>query len=56
MAVERNYAVAVSTIGDWLESLAPRFQAMKAKPKQIASCTRDFSRGLGKAEVIAREF
>ena len=44
MTVESNDEIAIATLSDWLKRLAPVFQPMRAKPKPIAPCTRDFSR------------
>ena len=52
MTVASNYVIAIATLSDWLKRLAPVFQPMKAKPKPIAPCTRDFSRALSELHVI----
>jgi len=31
MAVESNTAIAIATLSDWLKTLTPHFQAMRAK-------------------------
>ena len=56
MAVESNYAIAIASLGDWLQNLAPVFQPIRSKfkPKLIAACTRDFSRAFSKLQVIGR--
>ena len=56
MTVESNYVIVIATLSDWLKRLAPVFQPMRSKPKPIALCMRDFSRGLSKLHVIARNF
>ena len=56
MTVESNYVIVIATLSDWLKRLEPVFQPMRSKPKPIALCTRDFSRGLSKLHVIARNF
>ena len=33
MTVESNYAIAISTLGDWLKNLAPVYQPMRRKTK-----------------------
>ena len=52
MIVESNYAIAIATLCDWLNNIAPVFLTNE-KAKPIASCTRDFSRALSKLQVIA---
>ena len=54
MTVESNYVIAIATLSDWLKRLAPIFQPMRSKTKQIAPCTRNFSRALSELQVIAR--
>ena len=53
MTVESNYAIAIATLSDWLKISHQFFNPREAKPKPIASCTRDFSRALNQLKVIA---
>ena len=50
MPVERNYAIAIATLCDWLKNLAPVFQAIRSEAKN--NC--DFSRALSKIQLIDR--
>ena len=55
MTAESNYAIMIAILSDWFKSLAQVFQPIiEAKPKQIAPCTRDFSRTLIKLQVQSR--
>ena len=57
MTVESNYVIAITTLSDWLITLAPQFfNQRESKPKPIAPCTRDFSRALSELQVIARNY
>ena len=51
MTVENNYAIAISTLSDWLKNFAPVYQQMKRKTK-TTFCTRDFSRALSNVPGI----
>ena len=54
MTAERNYAVAIATLGAWFKSLAPVFQPMRCKTKTSRSLyTHGFSGALSKLQVIA---
>ena len=48
------YAFAITTLGDWLQYLAPDFKPMRSQTKPVGSCTCDFFRALMKLVVIAR--
>ena len=52
MTVENNYAIAISTLSDWLKNFSPVYQQMKRKTK-TTFCTRDFSRALSNVPGIA---
>ena len=54
MTVESNYVIAIATLSDWLDRLAPVFQPTRSKTKPIAPCTSDFSRASSELQVIAR--
>ena len=54
MTVESNYAIAITTLGDWLKISRQFFNQWEAKPKPIPLCTHGFSRALSKLHVIAR--
>ena len=53
MTVESICAIAIPTLSDWLKSLAPVFQPMRAKP--IAACTRAFCRASGRLQAFSYE-
>ena len=42
MAVESTYVIAITTLSDWLERLAPVFQPMRIKTKTNRTMTREF--------------
>ena len=52
MTVESNSVIAIATLSDWLERLAPVFRPMRREP--IAPFTRDLSRASSELHVIAR--
>ena len=54
MTVESNYVIAIATLVIGLKNSRQFFNQWEAKPKQIAPCTRDFSRALSELQVIAR--
>ena len=44
MTIESNNAIAIATVSDWLQNLAPIFSSNEKR--LIAPCTRNFSRPL----------
>ena len=55
MTAESNYAIAISTLGDWLKKSRASFSTNeKQNLKPIAPCTCDISRTLSKLHVTAR--
>ena len=55
MTVESNYVIAIDKLSDWLKNTRTSFSTNENQnQKQIALCTRNFSRPWSELQVIAR--
>ena len=54
MTVESNYMLRLLRLMIGLKDSRQFFSQWEAKPKPIATCTRDFSRALSKLQIVAR--